>query len=104
MPHIIVLMQSTHHWASRTYLEYQSLEECMDALCRIFESFMRIKNIYVDSKNYLLELFNFLDILVDISCVVMQEGSNTYLPHNKLWIKEQLFLRLDHLDSEDTRY
>ncbi|EDW13130.1 protein enhancer of rudimentary [Drosophila mojavensis] len=104
MPHIIVLLQSTHHWASRTYLEYESIDDCMDALCRIFEGFMRLKNLYVDNKNYLLELFNFLDTLEDISCVVMQGDSNMYTPHNKLWIKEQLFLRLDRLDCDGMGY
>lgn len=104
MPHIIMLLQSTHHWASRTYLDYEDMDECMDALCRIFEGFMRRNNFYVDSNNYLLELFNFLDSLVDISCVVLQDDCNMYTPHNKLWIKEQLFLRLDRLECDDMRY
>lgn len=95
MCHTILLMQPIAYWGSRTYLEYESIDDCMESVCRIFEGYMRCQHLNVESSNYILELFNFLDGLQDITCIVYQEASQTYAPHNKVWIKEQLFLRLD---------
>lgn len=104
MCHIIVLMQTTEYWGSRTYLEFESINECMDSLCRIYDGHVRCQNLDVDSQNYLLDLFNFLDDLADISCVVLQDGSNMYTARNKLWIKEQLFIRHTQCESDYSDY
>lgn len=37
------------------------------------------------------ELFKFVDNLYDLSCLVQQPTTNTYVPHNKEWLKEKIY-------------
>merc|ERR1711971_544475 len=40
------------------------------------------------------QLFDFIDQLADLSCLVYQRSSNTYAPYNKDWIKEKIYILL----------
>ena len=39
-------------------------------------------------------LFDFVDQLTDLSCLVLDKSSLTYSPHNKDWIKEKIYILL----------
>ena len=40
------------------------------------------------------QLFDFIDQLCDLSCLVYQKSTNTYAPYNKDWIKEKIYILL----------
>ena len=40
------------------------------------------------------QLFDFIDELADLSCLVYQKNSQTYLPYNKDWVKEKIYILL----------
>ena len=42
----------------------------------------------------ILKLFDFIDELADLSCLVYQKNSQTYLPYNKDWVKEKIYILL----------
>ncbi len=37
------------------------------------------------------ELFQFIDEITDLSCLVFQKQIGQYKPHNKEWIKQEIF-------------
>jgi hypothetical protein len=39
-------------------------------------------------------LFDFIDQLTDLSCLVLDKNTVTYSPHNKDWIKEKIYILL----------
>ena len=49
-----------------------------------------LKNITYDVS----DLFNYIDSLWELCCLVFRRPSNTYIPHNKEWIKSRV---LEHL-------
>ena len=52
---------------------------------------MRVKfSVYL----YNFKLFDFIDELSDLSCLVYQKNSQTYLPYNKDWVKEKIYILL----------
>lgn len=75
---------------SRIFFEYETIEECISSICRIYvRSLERCDE--EDCGINILQLYNFLDDFKDIVCLVHGKESNTYEPHNKEWIKEQLY-------------
>ena len=52
-----------------------------------------LKNITYD----ISDLYNYIDNLCDLCCLVFQPQSNSYVPHNKEWIKARIF---EHLKKQ----
>ncbi|KAH8311521.1 hypothetical protein KR044_006716 [Drosophila immigrans] len=95
MEHTILLVQPEIQIISRTFCDYETVDECMEGICRIYEEHLKKINPFSSIITYdIRELFDFLDAFADISCLVHDKSSNSYLPHNKAWIKEHLFLVL----------
>jgi len=38
------------------------------------------------------QLFEFIDQLADLSCLVFDKASGKYVPRNKAWIKEKIYM------------
>ncbi|CAJ0963785.1 unnamed protein product, partial [Mesorhabditis belari] len=92
--HTILLMQPTSKLDSRTWSDYETLRECLEAICKIYEEFLKKHNPGQPSITYdVSNLFDFIDKLTDLSCMVLN-GQKTYTPHNKEWIKEKIFAML----------
>ncbi len=95
MSHTILLVQPTPRPESRTWSDYESTNECMEGICKIFEEHLKKQNPHSPSITYdVSQLFDFIDRLADLSCLVYQKPSATYVPHNKDWIKEQIYVLL----------
>ncbi len=95
MAHTILLVQPTQRPESRTWSDYESINECMEGICKIFEEHLKKQNPHSPSITYdVSQLFDFIDRLADLSCLVYQKNSSTYAPHNKDWIKEQIYVLL----------
>lgn len=102
MAHTILLVQANARMESRTYSDFESVNECMEGVCKIFEEHLKRKNPNTPTITYdISQLFDFIDQLVDLSCLVYQKSTNTYAPYNKEWIKEKIYVLLRQAASND---
>lgn len=61
-------------------------------ICKVFEEHLKKRNPKSPSITYdISELFEFVDQLPDLSCLVFQKPTAEYEPHNKEWIKQEIF-------------
>ncbi|XP_046550935.1 enhancer of rudimentary homolog isoform X1 [Haliotis rubra] len=90
--HTILLVQPTIRPETRTYSDYESLNECLEGICKIFEEHLKRSNPQSCQITYdISQLFDFVDDLADLSCLVYQKSIGTYIPHNKDWMKEKIY-------------
>ncbi|XP_015754464.1 PREDICTED: enhancer of rudimentary homolog isoform X1 [Acropora digitifera] len=97
MSHTILLIQPTNKPDSRTYSDYESTDECMEGVCKIFEEYLKKSNPSTPSITYdISQLFDYIDSLADLSCLCLVQTQNQayYEPHNKEWIKESIYVML----------
>jgi len=95
MSHSILLIQPSSSPESRTYSDYESVNDCLEGVCRIYEEHLKRRNPQVAQITYdISQLFDFVDQLRDLSVLVYQKSSNTYAPYNKEWIKEKIYILL----------
>merc|ERR1711924_491405 len=92
------LIQFTQAKESRTYIDYESSPMALDGVCQHYEQCLKAGNPNLKSITYdISDLFNYIDRLGDLCCLVFNPQSNSYIPHNKEWIKAQVF---QHLKSQ----
>jgi hypothetical protein len=61
-------------------------------ICKIYEEHLRQLNPHSPSITYdISQLFKFIDDLFDLSCLVHQPTTASYIPHNKEWLKEKIY-------------
>uniref|UniRef100_A0A915APD2 Enhancer of rudimentary homolog n=1 Tax=Parascaris univalens TaxID=6257 RepID=A0A915APD2_PARUN len=95
MSHTVLLIQTSPLPQSRSWIDYETLDECLDDICEIYELHRSNENVALRSTAYSVsELFEFIDRLADLSCFVWHASSAMYAPHNKQWIKEQIYIFL----------
>ncbi|XP_039270551.1 enhancer of rudimentary homolog [Styela clava] len=95
MSHTILLVQPTKKPEGRTYSDYESVNECMEGVCKIYEEHLKRINPNCPSITYdISQLFDFIDELADLCCLVFQKSTQTYAPFNKEWIKEKIYILL----------
>ena len=64
-------------------------------VCKIYEEHLKRRNPNTPTITYdISQLFDFVDQLTDLSCLVYQKSTNTYAPYNKDWIKEKIYVLL----------
>ncbi|XP_037304799.1 enhancer of rudimentary homolog [Pungitius pungitius] len=95
MSHTILLVQPTKRPEGRTYADYESVNECMEGVCKMYEEHLKRMNPNSPSITYdISQLFDFIDDLADLSCLVYRTDTQTYQPYNKDWIKEKIYVLL----------
>lgn len=95
MSHTILLVQPTKRPEGRTYADYESVNECMEGVCKMYEEHLKRMNPNSPSITYdISQLFDFIDDLADLSCLVYRGDTQTYQPYNKDWIKEKIYVLL----------
>ncbi|XP_048186468.1 enhancer of rudimentary homolog [Perognathus longimembris pacificus] len=93
--HTILLVQPTKRPEGRTYADYESVNECMEGGCKMYEEHLKSMNPNSTSITYdVSQLFDFIDNLADLSCLVYRADTQTYQPYNKDWIKEKIYVFL----------
>ena len=66
-------------------------------ICALFEDQLKRANPHQPSITYEIgQLFEWLESLADISCLVLQRNSNSYAPYSMAWIKEKIYAILRH--------
>ncbi|XP_017777391.1 PREDICTED: enhancer of rudimentary homolog [Nicrophorus vespilloides] len=95
MAHTILLVQPGLNPATRTYSDYESVNECMEGMCKVYEEHLKKLMPNTSTITYeISQLFDFIEQLSDVSCLVYQKSTNTYAPFNKDWIKEKIYILL----------
>nr|CAI9710286.1 unnamed protein product [Rangifer tarandus platyrhynchus] len=95
LSHTILLVQPTKRPEGRTYADYESVNECMEGVCKMYEEHLKRMNPNSPSITYdISQLFDFIDDLADLSCLVYRADTQTYQPYNKDWIKEKIYVLL----------
>lgn len=62
MSHTILLVQPGPRPETRTYSDYESVNECMEGVCKIYEEHLKRKNPNTPTITYdISQLFDFLD-------------------------------------------
>ncbi|XP_076321746.1 enhancer of rudimentary homolog isoform X1 [Tachypleus tridentatus] len=99
--HTILLVQPGKP-ETRTFSDYESVNECMEGVCHMYEEHLKRQNPNTPSITYdISQLFDFIDQLQDLSCLVYQKSTNTYAPYNKDWIKEKIYILLRRQASKN---
>mmetsp|Transcript_22351 Transcript_22351/g.63492 ORF Transcript_22351/g.63492 Transcript_22351/m.63492 type:complete len:107 (-) Transcript_22351:117-437(-) len=96
--HTIVLVQYGEARESRTYVDFEDVPAALDGVCQLYEQNLKVSHPTLKSISYdVSDLFGFIDRLGDLCCLVFSPPSNSYIPHNREWIKAQAF---DHLKAQ----
>ncbi|XP_034120915.1 enhancer of rudimentary homolog [Drosophila guanche] len=91
MSRTILLIQLDTREKSRSYAYFQSVDECLERVCKIYEEHLKRCTPSAHVITYdILQLFDFIDMLKDLTCLVHQVDAKTYAPRNKHWIKHQI--------------
>ncbi|XP_032774439.1 enhancer of rudimentary homolog [Rattus rattus] len=99
---IQLLVQPTQRPEGRTHAEYGSVNECMEGICKMYEEHLKRLNPLSQSITYgVSQLFEFIDRMVDLSCLVFREDTQTYKPHSREWVKERIYMLLSQQAQRD---
>ena len=64
----------------------------MEGICKIYEEHLREWNPQSPSITYdIAQLYDFIDNLYDVSCLVYHKATLSYTPHGKEWIKSKVY-------------
>lgn len=82
MSHTILLVQPGARPETRTYSDYESVNECMEGVCKIYEEHLKRRNPNTPTITYdISQLFDFLDQVSQIfqsSCQTRQFNSHAH--------------------------
>ncbi|XP_065063527.1 enhancer of rudimentary homolog [Rhopilema esculentum] len=92
MSHTILLIQPNPKLETRTYSDFETIDDCLEGVCKIYEEHLKRTHPNSPSITYdISQLFDFIDGLADLCCLYLDKDSCTYVPKNKDWIKEQIY-------------
>ena len=78
--HTILLVQPLKRPESKTFADYESVQETLEGICKMFEEHLKRTHPEEHTITYdIAELFEFIDSLPDLCCLVMvksQASSN----------------------------
>merc|ERR1712002_1192425 len=95
MSHTLLLIQPTRKLESRTYGDFESLNEALEGVCKIYEEHLKRENPHHASITYdISQLFDYIDGLTDLSVLVYNSSHTAYQPYNKDWLKEKIYVML----------
>ena len=93
--HTMVLVQFTQDENSRTYLDFDTIQEALDGICQIYEQKLKFSNEGAQQITYdLADLIGYIDKLRDLSCLTYNDVQKVYVPHGKEWIKCKMYMSL----------
>ena len=79
--HTIVLAQFTRSKSTRSYIDYESIAQALDGICQLYEQGLKQQNPSLKNITYdISDLYNYIDNLCDLCCLVFQPQSNSSAP------------------------
>lgn len=110
MSHTILMIQPTLP-TTRTYADYDSVEEAVSGLIKMYEDALKKETPSGRAGVVTYEiqqLFDWMETLADISVLVFQRQTNTYAPGDRDYVKEKVYAVLrktamgdNHLSPRD---
>ncbi|XP_031097093.1 enhancer of rudimentary homolog [Ipomoea triloba] len=98
--HTIILMQTSQHRATRTFMDYDSITQAMDGICALYGKKLKELNPAIRNISYdISDLYNFIDGLAEMSALVYDHSIQAYLPCDRQWIKQKTLQHLKKLAS-----
>ncbi|KAG8082555.1 hypothetical protein GUJ93_ZPchr0014g47125 [Zizania palustris] len=99
--HTIILMQPSQSRATRTFMDFNSVNHALDGICGLYERKIRDINPMARHLTYdINDLYNFIDGLNDISALVYDQSIHAFLPYDRRWIKQKMFQHLKRLAQQ----
>ena len=93
--HTVVLLQFEKDENSRTYLDFDTIQEALDGICQVYEQKLKFSNKDAQQITYdLSDLINYVDKLSDLSCLTYNDTQKVYVPHGRDWIKSKIYMGL----------
>merc|ERR1712226_640898 len=90
--HTILLIQTGRGSDTKTFSDYESLDEALEGICKTFEEHLKRTNPTKPTITYdVSQLFDFIDQLPDLSCFLLEKEHGLYAPYDKDWIKTQVY-------------
>ncbi|XP_041499104.1 enhancer of rudimentary homolog [Microtus oregoni] len=103
--HNILLVQPTKRPEGRTYADYESVNECMEGVGKMYEEHLKRMNPNSRAITYnISQLFDFIDDMADLSCLVYRADTQIYQPSKKDWIKEKIYVLLRRQAQQAGKY
>ncbi|KAH8740308.1 hypothetical protein FG386_001583 [Cryptosporidium ryanae] len=93
--HTLLLIQYSNDISTRSYMDYDSVTQAVDGLCQIYEQSIKCAFSNLKEVTYSVDdLIKYVNSLYDI-CMLTRDGSNKrYIPHDRKWIVDQIFLKM----------
>ena len=99
--HTIMLIQSSSDVQSRTYTDHESVNEAMRALISVFEAKQMARVANGANGSYTTDqLLGFVDSLHDLSMLCFDRGMRAYVPFDRKFIKDKLYLNLSRQSGQ----
>jgi len=93
--HTIVLVQFTADRKTRSYSDFESVGSAMEGILKLYEHKLKTMNPTASRITYdIKDLYDYIDSLADMSCLVYNPELQAYGPFNKDWIKQRLLTQL----------
>ncbi|XP_037928017.1 enhancer of rudimentary homolog [Teleopsis dalmanni] len=94
---VILLVDPFNFQSGRTFLDYETMDACIEGICRMYEQ--HLVRLFPTTEVFtydLRDLFKFMDGFRDFA-VLLRVGTDTFSPHNKEWIKDEIvaYMRLN---------
>ena len=96
--HTIVLLQTAPSATSRTYFDFDSKAKALDFIIKMFED--RLKAMTPDAPKItydVMDLFRYLDNLVDVSALVLDTATKSYTPLDKEGLRSDIYTHLKNM-------
>ena len=85
-------MQLSTDDATRTYLDYEGMQQAVDGICNMFEQKLKLQNPDSEALQYdVSQIFEFLDKMRDLGVLIYNVNINAYEPKGKAWLKEHIY-------------
>mmetsp|Transcript_31075 Transcript_31075/g.75781 ORF Transcript_31075/g.75781 Transcript_31075/m.75781 type:complete len:105 (-) Transcript_31075:300-614(-) len=96
MAHTIILLKLDKDSKTQNIWEqFDSPSAACDGVCQIFERKLKADNPGQRKITYdISDLFGFIDEIQDLACMVLDMETHTYIPHDKKWMKKQVYRHL----------
>ena len=89
--HTILFTQTAKNPNSRRYSDYETVDQCMEGICKIYECYLKVTNPHKSTITYdVNDLFDYIDSMPDL-CVLVQTDNGRYAPWGKKWVETRLF-------------
>ena len=93
-----MLLQTAPSATSRTYFDFDSKAKALDFIIKMFED--RLKAMTPDAPKItydVMDLFRYLDNLVDVSALVLDTATKSYTPLDKEGLRSDIYTHLKNM-------